>query len=77
MIYRLRYKNKEEALQDLKNENVIDQDCLYINGTEAVVFCDIETLENYCFCNIMTNDKIVFDSEIFPINEKFKFGGHE
>ena len=27
--------------------------------------------------NIMTNDTIVFDSEIFPKNSRYKFGGHE
>ena len=27
--------------------------------------------------NIMTNDTIVFDSEIFPKESRYKFGGHE
>jgi hypothetical protein len=27
--------------------------------------------------NIMTTDTIIFDSEVFPNNPKYKFGGHE
>jgi succinate dehydrogenase/fumarate reductase-like Fe-S protein len=27
--------------------------------------------------NIMTTDEIVFNSEVFPTNPKYKFGGHE
>lgn len=44
MIYKLRYTDKELALIDLKLKEVIDDDCNYIKGTEAVVECGIITL---------------------------------
>ena len=87
-IYKLRYESKESALKDLKSKKVIDANEKYINGTEAVVECGILTLvyateteaaifaEGYHY-NIMTTDTIVFDSEVFPKNAKYKFGGHE
>ena len=86
MIYKLRYNSKEDALKDLKNKNVIDYKGNYINGTEAVVDCGIITLvyatetEDAIFADgyhydIMTNDVILFDSEIFVNNPKFKFAG--
>ena len=86
MIYKLRYPSKEEALKDLIKKGVIDNEGNYINGTEAVVECGIITLvyatetEEAIFADgyhydIMTNDTILFDSEIFVNNPKFKFAG--
>jgi hypothetical protein len=86
MIYKLRYIDKEDALKDLISKGVIDKECSYINGTEAVVDCGIITLvyatetedaiiaDGYHY-DIMTNDTIAFDSEIFVNNPKFKFAG--
>jgi hypothetical protein len=85
-IYKLRYENKEVALQDLKSKKVIHDNKQYINGTEAVVECGIITLayatetesaviaEGYHY-DIMTSDDIIFESEIFVKNPKFKFAG--
>jgi hypothetical protein len=85
-IYKLRYASKAEALKDLKSKKVIDVNGKYINGTEAVVECGIITLvyeteteaaiiaDGYHY-DIMTSDEIVFDSEIFVNNPKFKFAG--
>ena len=74
-IYKLRYESKAEALKDLRAKNVIDENGFYINGTEALVECNIiNDGEHY---NIMTRDNIVFDSEVFPKDAKYKFGGHE
>ena len=86
MIYKLRYANKEDALKDLKIKKVIDYKGNYINGTEAVVDCGIITLvyatetEDAIFADgyhydIMTNDVILFASEIFVNNPKFTFAG--
>ena len=86
MIYKLRYLDKESALKELKSKKVIDKEGNYINGTEAVVECGIITLvyatetEQAIFADgyhydIMTNDIIVFDSEIFVKDPKFKFAG--
>jgi len=44
MIYKLKYTGKEAALIDLKLKGVIDNNCQYINGTEAVVECGIIVL---------------------------------
>jgi hypothetical protein len=44
MIYKLRYNDKKAALIDLKLKKVIDDDCNYINGTQAVVECGIIVL---------------------------------
>ena len=86
MIYKLRYESKEDALKDLKAKVVIDNDGNYINETEAVVECGIITLvyatetqeaiyaDGYHY-DIMTNDIIVFDSEIFVKEPKFTFAG--
>jgi hypothetical protein len=85
-IYRLQYEDKEAALIDLKSKKVIDANKRYINGTESVVDCGIITLvyateieaaviANGYHYNIMTNDTIFFDSEVFPNNPKYKFGG--
>jgi hypothetical protein len=86
MIYKLRYTSKEDALKDLKSKKVIDYKGNYINGTEAVVECGIITLvyetetqaaiiaDGYHY-DIMTNDAIVFESEIFVNNPKFTFAG--
>jgi hypothetical protein len=85
-IYKLKYENKEAALKDLKSKKVIDSNGKYINGTESVVDCGIITLvyateteaaiiaDGYHY-NIMTTDTIIFDSEVFPKNAKYKFGG--
>jgi hypothetical protein len=85
-IYKLRYDNKEAALKDLKIKKVIDSSGKYINGTESVVDCGIITLvyateteaaiiaDGYHY-NIMTTDTIIFDSEVFPKNAKYKFAG--
>ena len=85
-IYRLQYEDKEAALIDLKSKKVIDDKEKYINGTESVVDCGIITLvyateteaaifsDGYHY-NIMTKDDIVFNSEVFPKNAKYKFGG--
>ena len=86
MIHKLRYNSKEDALKDLKSNKVIDYKGNYINGTEAVVECGIITLvyatetEEAIFADgyhydIMTNDIIVFDSEIFVKEPRFKFAG--
>ncbi len=86
MIYKLRYTDKEDALKDIISKGVIDKEGGYINGTEAVVECGIITLvyeteteaaivaDGYHY-NIMTRDEIVFESEVFPKNAKYKFGG--
>ena len=86
MIYKLRYTNKEDALKDLKSKKVIDYKGNYINGTEAVVECGIITLvypteteeaiyaDGYHY-DIMTNDTIFFESEIFVKDPKFTFAG--
>ena len=85
-IYKLRYDNKEVAVQDLKSKKVIDANEQYINGTQAVVECGIITLvyateteaaivaDGYHY-DIMTSNEIVFESEIFVNNPKFKFAG--
>jgi hypothetical protein len=85
-IYKLKYDNKKAALIDLKRKNVIDAKEQYINGTEAVVECGIITLvydteteaaviaDGYHY-DIMTSDEVVFESEIFVNNPKFKFAG--
>ena len=91
MIYKLRYNSKEDALKDLKSKNVIDNKGDYINGTEAVVDCGIITITQATYeeeielspaifadgyhYDIMTNDIIVFDSEIFVNNPRFTFAG--
>jgi hypothetical protein len=87
-IYKLRYENKEVALIDLKSKKAINDKEKYINGTEALVDCGILTLvyetetedaiiaDGYHY-DIMTSDDIIFDSEVFPKNAKYKFGGHE
>jgi hypothetical protein len=87
MIHKLKYTNKEEALQDLKSKGVIDDEDNYINGTESVVDCGVITLvyatekeeaiyaEGYHY-DIMTNDIIVFESEIIVNNPKYTFAGH-
>jgi hypothetical protein len=87
MTYKLKYTNKEEALQDLKSKGVIDDKSNYINGTESVVECGIITLvyateteeaiykEGYHY-DILTNDIIVFESGIIVNNPKFTFAGH-
>ena len=92
MIYKLRYTSKVDALKDLIEKEVIDNEGQYINGTQAVVECGIITLvyatydsegveltpavyaDGYHY-DIMTNDTIVFESEIFVNNPKFKFAG--
>jgi hypothetical protein len=86
MIYKLKYESKEDALKDLKIKGVIDYEGNYINGTEAIVECGIITLvyateieaavfaEGYHY-DIMTNDTIVFESEIFVKDPKFTFSG--
>jgi hypothetical protein len=86
MIYKLRYASKEDALKDLKSKKVIDNNEKYINGTEAVVECGIITLvyetetepailaEGYHY-DLMSNDIISFESQIFPKDAKYKFGG--
>ena len=86
MIYKLRYASKEDALKDLKSKKVIDYKGNYINGTEALVECGIITLvyatetepaiiaDGYHY-DIMTNDIIVFESEVFVNNPKFQFAG--
>ena len=52
-----------------------DNECNHINGTEALVECNIIN-DGYHY-NIMTTDTVIFDSEVFPKNAKYKFGGHE
>jgi hypothetical protein len=85
-IYKLKYIDKEQALIDLKNKGVINNDGKNINGTEAVVECGIIVLfyetetelaiiaDGYHY-DIMTRDEIFFESEIFVNNPKFKFSG--
>ncbi len=87
-IYKLRYESKTDGLIDLVNKRVIDINGKYINGTEAIVECKNITLvyetetdeaivaDGYHY-NIMTTDTIIFNSEVFPNNPKYKFGGHE
>ena len=91
MIYKLRYENKEDALKDLIAKEVIDSEGNYINGTEAVVECGIITITQATYedereltpaifadgyhYDIMTNDTIVFESEIFVKDPKFTFAG--
>ena len=86
-IYKLRYANKAEALKDLQIKGVIDKEGKNINGTESVVDCGIISLvheteteaaifaDGYHY-NIMTTDEILFNTEVFPNNPKYKFGGH-
>ena len=91
MIYKLRYVSKEDALKDLKIKGVIDKEGNYINGTQAVVECGLIVLtaatykgeaeltptifaDGYHY-DIMTNDTIVFESEIFVKEPKFTFAG--
>lgn len=92
MIYKLRYADKEAALIDLKLKEVIDNECNYINGTQAVVECGIIVITQATYegeieltsavfadgyhYDVMTNDIIFFESEIFVNNPKFTFAGH-
>ena len=83
-VYKLKYDSKEAALIDLKLKEVINNEGNYINGTEAVVECGVITIthatetEEAVFADgyhydIMTNDTITFENEIFVKNPKYKF----
>mgnify|MGYP003653627126 CR=1 FL=1 len=70
-IYRLKYTNKIDAISDLIIKKVINKDQENINGTESMVECEI--INDGAHYNIMTTDTLVFESEVFPKNPKFKF----
>ena len=83
-IYKLKYIDKEAALKDLQSKKVINTKYQNINGTQSLVECGIITLvyateneeaiiANGYHYNIMTTDYIIFESEVFPKNAKYKF----
>ena len=77
-IYKLIFKDQEEAELTLMAKNVIDTDLSYINGTQAVVYIGVldEVTQDYCV-DIMTNDDIDFGAnEIKPIEPKHAFAGY-
>ena len=45
-IYKLKYQDKETAIADLIQKEVIDEEGNYINGTQAVVEIGQITLQN-------------------------------
>ena len=45
-VYKLVYRNKEEAINDLVAKSVIDEELNYLEGTHAVVWLDKIVLEN-------------------------------
>jgi hypothetical protein len=71
---------------------ILEDGQFYINGTESVVECGVITITQATYqgktelnpavfadgyhYDIMTTDTIVFDSEIFVNNPKFKFSGY-
>jgi hypothetical protein len=78
-IYKLIFKDKEEAELILLTKNVIDVELNYINGTQAVVYLGVidELNPKYCV-DVMTADNIDFGSnEIKPIEPKHAFAGYE
>jgi hypothetical protein len=78
-IYKLIFKDLNEAELILKAKNVIDIDSNYINGTQALVYLGVigELNPKYCV-DVMTSDNIDFGVyEIKPTESKHNFAGYE
>lgn len=87
-IYKLKYTDRETAITDLINKGVYDEDLLFGDGIQAVVEIgliisgetpiDVEPtyLEGYHY-DIMSENEIIFESEIITNNPKHTFAGYE
>jgi hypothetical protein len=78
-IYKLIFKDLNEAELILLTKNVIDVELNYINGTQAVVYLGVidELNPKYCV-DVMTYDNIDFGVyEIKPLEPKHAFAGYE
>lgn len=72
-IYKLKYMDELEAITDLKNKEVIDDNGLYINGTHSVVYLPTETSFDV---DIMTEIEYDFgDKIIIPLTPNHMFYG--
>jgi hypothetical protein len=78
-IYKLIFKDKEEAELILLSKNVINFKLNYINGTQAVVYLGVidELNPKYCV-DVMTANNIDFGVyEIKPLEPKHAFAGYD
>ena len=79
-IYKLEYKDKETAVKDLISKKVIeiiDDEIVYINGTQALV--DVSSFYDSPLyaCDIMSSADIDFGiAEVFPENPVHMFAGY-
>lgn len=92
-IYKLKYKDKETAINDLIDKQVYTDKLLYNKGIYAVVeiglvidepalfdedgnlLSECKYLEGYHY-DIMSENTIIFESEIKVKNPKHLFSGH-
>jgi hypothetical protein len=77
-IYKLTFKDHDEAELTLMAKYVIDIDSNYINGTQSVVYLGVidELNPKYCVDIMITEDVDFGDNEIKPLNPKHNFAGH-
>jgi len=84
-IYKLKYTDKETAIADLIDKEVIDADNNYLQGTHAVVelglialtYGDEPTYADGYHYDVMTEKEIDFGSaEIQVNNPKHNFAGY-
>ena len=77
-VYKLKYTDKETAIADFINKDLIDAENSYKNGIQAIVEIGlIEGIEGYHY-DIMSIQDIDFGSnEIVVNNPKHNFAGYE
>lgn len=78
-IYKLTFKDYDEAELILISKSVIDTDSNYINGTQAVAYLGVidELNPKYCV-DVMSSDIIDFGAnEIHPVNCLHAFAGYD
>ncbi len=76
MIYQLKYPTKEIAIADLLQKGVYTEDLQFGNNIQAIVeigvIVDTPVVIGYHF-DVMTEEEIIFDYIVNPVNPKHKF----
>lgn len=73
-VYKVKYDTKQQAIEDFLAKGIIDEDQHYINGTQAVVYFEEETIFHV---DVMTDRVYEFDREFYPDEPGHIFAGWE
>jgi hypothetical protein len=76
-VYKLKYSSQEEGVSDLIERGIINEELEFQEGTIAVVYVGYNEEGSSYGIDIMLQEEMEFDNEVFPETPSHMFAGVE